>query len=93
MGGPHAFVIVSGRRRTATVTACDRSFSRNTRVLAIELVRAHRTSSTRLETPILSKTRKRIILDGMLAQIQLVCDFPVAQAICDQMHDRLLTIS
>ena len=53
----HAFVIVSGRRRTVTVTGCDRSLSRNTMGLAIGLVRAHRTSSTRLETPILSKTR------------------------------------
>ena len=36
---------------------------------------------------------KKIILDGMLAQIQLGCDFSVARALCDQMHDRLLTLS
>ena len=56
---PHAFVIVSGRRRTATVTGCDRSLSHNAMGLAMVLARAHRTSSTRLDTPILSNTPKR----------------------------------
>jgi len=51
----HAVRTVSHR----DVTGSDRSLSRNALGSAIGLVRAHRTSSTRLETPILSKIRKR----------------------------------
>ena len=84
--------MLSGRRLIATVTGCERSFSPQPIGSAIGLVRAHRTSSTPAGDANLVENVKEIILDGMLAQIQFGRDFSVAQAICDQMHDRLLTL-